>query len=153
MRFDCGITSEGVPGPLRSTSEDELLILVHTPGMPFEWLEAILRFNRREVMAKIDPAKWNDLGNSNAETLVDGDGWRMLRNMARVRGNYSGAVPLAAQLELQVRRRDAETAAMLGVREGKVFRWRTNQVFDPMTGVRLIAARGVTVNPRVTRAL
>lgn len=59
--------------------------------------------------------------------------------------DYAGPAPLATQLELMNDPRSdvAIGQALGGVCRQKVRRWRTRQVFCPLTGVRLVAPRGV----------
>lgn len=118
-------------------------MLVNTPGIPFEWMVHALKLPRKRrqfARSLIDAADLVDAGRSNAETVVEGDGWKMI---LAVPPAYSGAMPLWSQLELRADPRPAhEIAAVLGVHRLKVWRWRTKAVFDPVTGVRLLPPRG-----------
>jgi hypothetical protein len=80
------------------------------------------------------------LGLENAQSVVQGDGLAMI---AAVCPGYVGPAPLWTKLELQNdRRSDAAIAAMLGEDRKKVWRWRVNNVFDPVTMVRITPNRG-----------
>lgn len=128
----------------------QVLILAHTPGIPLEWIYAALDLGwrrRRKLRALIASSVNGDFleaGRSNADSVEDGDGWKMLKVVCP---DYSGPVPLWSQLELQNdRRTDAAIAKLLGVDRKKVWRWRTNTVFDPLTLTRKIPNRGVLID-------
>lgn len=145
MKYDAGILW-GHPDPSHIR---ELLILAHTPGVPLEWIYAAIGFGarrRKKLVAKIDCGdvdflrQYQDLGRENAASVQPGDGWKMLQAVCP---RYSGPVPLWSQLELQGdRRSDAAIARALGVDRKKVWRWRQNPVFHPLSGARLIPNRG-----------
>lgn len=125
----------------------EVLILAYTPGVPLEWIYAALGLGwmrRRRLRDMIHAAKSGEfpsLGQENAATVEQGDGWRMI---AAVCPGYAGPAPLWTQIELRnSARSDAANAALLGVDRQKVRRWRVNTIFDPLTGVRVRANRGV----------
>lgn len=122
-----------------------LLVLAHTPGIPLEWIYHTAKLGwrrRRKLVEMIDASREGEfpaLGLENAASVVDGDGWKMLRVLPE---GYNGAVPLWSQLELQRdERSDQAIADVLGVSRKKVQRWRTKAVFDPLTGVRLVSMR------------
>lgn len=122
----------------------ELLpILAATPGIPIEWVYAVYRLRAdvtRRKLKRLARAVDPQIGRLNFESVVEGDGWDML---LAIPTNYSGAVPLFSQLELQNDRRPARVLAeILGVTASKVYYWQKNTVFDPLTGVRLVPGRG-----------
>lgn len=127
----------------------QALILAHTTGVPIEWIYAGLGLGRvrrkhlQDMIAGTQTGEWPDLGRSNANSVVPGDGWRMIEAVCP---RYAGPAPLWTQLELRNdRRSDAEIARVLGVDRQKVRRWRVNAVFDPLTGVRLRPNRGTRI--------
>jgi hypothetical protein len=143
LRCDCGLTGVG------ELNEYEKLVLAHTPGIPLEWIYAALRMPRyqrtrlAEQIDAADSATFAELGAANAETVVEGDGWKML---VAVCPGYAGAVPMWSQVELRLNSKsDQAVAEALGVRRRTVQRWRTKAVFCPLTGVRLIKNRGRTI--------
>lgn len=146
MKFHAGLLT-GTPC---WTDRFEVAVLAHTPGVPVEWIYAAfgLEWRRRRSLLKLiaatDTEEYHELGRINAESVVPGDGWAML---VAVAPKYAGAVPLAAQLELQGgTRSDGAVAEALGVSRSKVQRWRTRSVFCPLTGVRLVPNRGTRVD-------
>lgn len=141
MKYHAGIL-HGMP----EWDRFQLLVLVHTPGVPLEWVYAGagLGWRRRaKLRAMIDANQtdeWREFGRDNAASIEPGDGLAMLRAVCP---RYVGAAPMWSQLELQNdTRSDAEIAAGLGVDRQRVRRWRVNAVFDPLTGVRLRPNRG-----------
>lgn len=143
MRFDLGVTKDGFHlhwwDPVHL---DELAVLGSTPGIPVEWLFALTgagwrrRKMIREMIDAADPVR----GAENAATIEPGDGWKMI---AAVCPEYSGAPPLWSQLELQaLNLTNAEIGRRLGISESKALRWRSQTVFDPLTGARLFGTRG-----------
>lgn len=162
MQYDCGITKVDdrfTPEPTLDSffrgwqpGQDitELLVLVNTPGIPLQWVYAVLKLSnwyRAKLKAASESVsdEIKALGVENAKTVVMGDGMRMLRLLDH-RDGYNGQVPLWSTLELQADpRSDRAVAEELGVRPGHVTSWRTSQVFDPLTGVRLKRPVG---NPR-----
>ena len=158
VRYDCGITGDapfsdprfralyrGWRGGLPLGVGYELHILAATPGLPIEWLYAVfdwtptwrLRFNRT-----FRSHQHTEHGLENAATVIEGDGFRMLRALGDMAG-YIGAVPLWTQLELaNDRRNDCALGRALGVNRQKVRRWRTNAVFDPLSLARMRPNRG-----------
>lgn len=137
MMHDHGLTGVSYP------CYQDLEILANTPGIPIEWIYAacaVPSFRRGYVRYHIGLPSLVEQGLKNAASVVKGDGMKLLK--AVVPG-YSGAIPLWSQLELQTDgRSDGEIAQELGVDRLKVRRWRTNIVFDPITGGRLIGNRG-----------
>ena len=141
MKYDCGILT-GAP----VWDQGEALVLAYTPGIPLEWIYAGLGLGwrrRRQPRATIHAAEnleWENLGLENAQSVVPGDGWKML---AAVSPGYSGSAPMWSRLELQNDvRSNAAIAAVLGVHRETVRRWRVNTVFDPLTGRRVSLGRG-----------
>lgn len=140
MRADCGLTGVGVH------CDDELLVLAHTPGIPREWIYAALGFQRHhrrrlaDMINGANSAELNDRGRENAMTVEAGDGWKMLQAVVP---DYAGAAPFWSQVELQLMARsNAVIGEILGVNQQRVRRWRTNIVFEPLSGLRLINNRG-----------
>ncbi|WP_037500686.1 hypothetical protein [Sphingomonas jaspsi] len=120
------------------------MLLATTPGIPIEWVYALggigpkARKGLTNMIDAADPAEGQVL----AESLLPGDGLKMI---AAVCPDYAGAAPLWTQLDLKNDKRSAAAIAReLGVHPKKVWRWRRNVIFDPLTGVRLVAARGRT---------
>lgn len=127
----------------------ELVVLALTPGMPLEWIysAAGLGWRRRrkllDLIAAYRSDELLDMARENAASVVQGDGFLMLEVVCP---RYSGPAPLWSQFDLQNdRRSDAAIAAVLGVSRKKFWRWRTNAVFDPLTGARLVPNRGVPI--------
>src|SRR6478735_5671579 len=161
VRYDCGTTSDdpfsdrrfrAIHGGWRRGLDplvaEDLLTLAATPGMPVEWLYAVFdwtpEWRRRFNRIRGNPY-YAEEGRRNAATIVQGDGFRMLRALRDVAG-YSGAVPLWTQFELQRDpRSDCALARMLGVNRQKLRRWRVNAVFDPLTFKRLRPNRGTAI--------
>lgn len=158
MRYDCGITSDdpfsdarfralhrGWRGGLPYGLLYELHALAATPGLPIEWLYAVFKWTptwRRRFKRHFTGDLYSELGLKNAATIVEGDGFRMLRAVGDVAG-YIGAVPLWTQLELvNDPRSDCALARELGVNRQKLRRWRVNTVFHPLGGARVRANRG-----------
>lgn len=124
-----------------------MLVLAFTPGVPLEWIYAALglgwrtRPKLRSLIHGAETSEFSNLGRENAASVQQGDGWRMLQVVCP---GYSGPVPLWSKIELENdRRSDAVIAQVLGVDRKKVWRWRKNAVFCPLTGVRLVPNRGV----------
>lgn len=124
----------------------QALVLAHTPGMPLEWIYARLGFGwgRREklraMIHAVQSDEWSEMDKANAASVVQGDGWRM---MTAVCLGYSGPAPLWSKIELANDvRSDAAIGQVLGVYRKKVWRWRKNAVFCPLTGARLVPNRG-----------
>lgn len=158
MKYDCGITSEdpfldprfcaihrGWRGGLSANVAYELHILASTPGIPIEWLYAVFEWTptwRQSFNRNFRGGRHAELGLENAATVVEGDGFRMLRALGDI-ARYGGAVPLWTQLELaNDRRSNSALARALGVDRQKLRRWRVNAVFDPLTGMRVRPNRG-----------
>ncbi len=127
----------------------ELVVLGLTPGVPLEWIYSAAGLGwrrRRKLLDLIDANRSDEIlekARENAASVVQGDGLLMLEVVCP---RYSGPAPLWSQIELQNdRRSDALVAAALGVSRKKVWRWRTNAVFDPLTCVRLVPNRGVPI--------
>lgn len=151
MMIDCGILTDD-PKYWRGWHGEvphDLLVLVHTPGIPHEWIHAALKlsdgFRRklRDHLETLTPHQITHLewhGEQNATTIDADDGLRML---VAVCPGYAGPAPLYSSLALQAApESDQKIADLLGVDRQKVRRWRTNHVFDPLTGIRLINPRG-----------
>jgi hypothetical protein len=124
----------------------QALVLAHTPGIPLEWLYAALGIKKRrrakliQMIADSPDGEFPMLGLENAASVTHADGWKMLEVVCP---GYSGPVALMSQMALRNDRRpDAIVAQVLGVDRKKVWRWRNNAVFDPLTGVRLVPSRG-----------
>lgn len=160
MRYDCGITSEDpfsdrrflalYGGWRRGLPNDvvcELYVLAATPGLPAEWFYAVFNWGRpwrRRFQYIRDNAKFED-GAENAATIVEGDGWCMLKAIPDL-ARYAKAIPLWTQLELlDDPRNDCVLARALGVDRQKVRRWRKKPVFDPLTANRLVPNRGTPI--------
>jgi hypothetical protein len=144
VKTDCGILA-GTP----RWDEKDVTILAFTPGIPLEWVYAgvglgvIRRRRLRDMIAAADPTALGALGRENAESVVTGDGWKMIEAVAP---GYAGAAPLWTQVELRLDpRSDGEIARVLRVDRHKVRRWRHNSVFCPLTGCRLVPNRGVSI--------
>jgi hypothetical protein len=144
MLFDAGILDREPKWDQRHA-----LVLAHTPGIPLEWIYAALRLGevrRAQLVAMVrntPDGEWRDYGLKNAESIVAGDGWKMLEAVCP---RYAGPAPLWSQFDLQnSRRSDAANAALLSVNRKKVWRWRVNAIFDPLTGVRLVPNRGTRI--------
>jgi hypothetical protein len=127
----------------------QALVLAHTPGVPIEWIYAglglghVRRRHLRAMIAGSGEGEWPEIGRANFASMEQGDGWRMIEAVCPA---YAGPAPLWTQLELRNdRRSDAEIARVLGVDRKKVWRWRVNAVFDPLTGVRIRPNRGVNI--------
>jgi hypothetical protein len=121
----------------------ETVTLATTPGIPLEWIYAVLKLGRRrkDKLRELIRAADRVLGKTNATTITLEDGHQML---LATPSTYNGAVPLYVQLWLQQTiRSDQSIADELGTNRQKIQRWRTNHVFDPLTGQRLIPAKGV----------
>ena len=83
------------------------------------------------------------MGASNAASVIAGDGWKMLEAVCP---DYAWPVPLWSQIELQnSARTDQANADLLGVERTKVWRWRKRNVFDPLTGSRIVPNRGRSI--------
>lgn len=141
MNYHCGIL-EGAP----KWDPFEVLILAHTPGIPIEWIYAGLGLTQRRRKALRDMVTNShntdlpEAGQFNAASVVQGDGWAMLRAVCP---GYAGAAPLWSRIELQNdTRSNAAIAADLGVDWQKVRRWQKNAVFCPLTGSRIVPNRG-----------
>lgn len=142
MKYHAGI----LYGDPDWTDRFQLLVLGHTPGVPLEWIYAALglgenrRRRLRQLLAATSEGEWIEMGRANAESISHADGWKMLEVVCP---GYSGPVPLWSKIALENdKRSDAAVAQVLGVDRKKVWRWRNNAVFDPLTGVRLIPNRG-----------
>lgn len=127
----------------------QALILAHTPGVPLEWIYAALgikEVRRRQLRTMLENSRgtdWADRGRDNADSVVPGDGFRMIEAVCP---GYSGPAPLWTQLELRNdRRSNVEIGRVLGVHREKVRRWRVNTVFDPLSGARIRPNRGVNI--------
>lgn len=144
MRIDLG-TTKGRPRLNRWLAQDreDLLVMSQTPGIAYEWLQQVFRLKTewfKRQIAGVDPTPFKVRGRENAETVVDGDGWRMIDCMPP---DYNGPVPLYVQLALkQDPRSAAELGRVLGFAAHKIDVWRRNQVFEPLTGNRLVRRRG-----------
>ena len=140
MRFDWGLTNVSWP------NYDDVYVLANTPGVPLEWIYAACRipkFRRARVRAHIGVIDFVELGRLNAASIENGDGYRLL---TAVCPEYSGPVPLCSQLELRADpRSDQKIADEFGVHRQKLRRWRTNNIFDPLTGERMIPNRGRSI--------
>lgn len=145
MKYHAGILW-GMP---QWENQREVLILALTPGVPLEWIYKALglewrrRRRLRAMLAWSQSTDYPHLGLENAASVREGDGWMMLQVVCP---GYSGPAPLASQLELRnSARSDTENAKLLGVDRKKVWRWRSNPVFDPLSGARMIPNRGIRV--------
>lgn len=144
MKYHAGIL-DGCP----MWDKVQVLALAQTPGIPLEWVYAALglgwvrRRQLRDMLAASQDGEWREIGRSNAASVVQGDGWKMLEAVCP---GYAGPAPLWSQIELRAdARSDAAMAEALGVNRKKVWRWRSNAVFDPLTGVRLVPNRGRSI--------
>jgi hypothetical protein len=159
MRYDCGLTHPDgwaewrfFMGWPRGTDLTELLVLIHTPGIPLQWVHAALNLssyyrNKLKVAREGVLGSIHELGKENATTLVTGDGMRMLRALDWRKG-YNGQVPLWSTLELSADPRTArQIADELGASPAQIRAWRRSQVFDPLTGARVVREVG---NPRAS---
>ena len=137
MKYDWGYTGVSMPNGL------DLLVLANTPGIPLEWVYAacwVPRSRRARIREMIGAEGYSELGRDNANSVIAGDGLKLLRAIGPA---YSGPVPLWSQLELEAdERSDRAIAEELGVNRLRVWRWRTNQIFDPLTGCRVVRSRG-----------
>lgn len=127
---------------LNNLTPSRLRLLAAAPGMPIEWCYAAGQLTgfeqklfRRDV-EKIDPRE--------AEVMVDmiepGDGREML---AMVCPRYRGPAPIWSKLDLLADPRSAAAIARLwAVPDKRVIKWRTQNVFCPLTLVRLTPRRG-----------
>lgn len=127
----------------------QLLVLGHTPGVPLEWIYAAARLGwrrrtaLRDMLASSKTGEFPSLGQMNAASIAQGDGWKMLEAVCP---GYAGPVPLWSQIELQnSARTDQANADLLGVERTKVWRWRKRNVFDPLTGSRIVPNRGRSI--------
>lgn len=118
MKYHSGIL-DGWP----EWDEDEVRILANTPGIPIRWIYAALKLNqyrRKDVREMVGTDKVR--GRENAESVVFGDGWKML---LAVCPNYRGPAPYWSTLELQMsQRKDWVQARRLGVSRHTIARWR-----------------------------
>lgn len=163
MKYDLGLTTtdpsrhegyrlvfNGWRGALKGGYDRELAILCRTPGIPIEWVYAVfnLRAAVRRKLAKIildRPSLENEV-NENRDSICLQDGFAML-NAIPEPGRYQGAIPLWSQLALsQERKLDVDRATEFGVNPQKAQRWRTHQVYDPLTLRRVVSRRG---NPKL----
>lgn len=160
MHYDCGITSDdpfsdprfrAIHGGWRRGLDalvlGQLLTLAATPGIPIEWLYAVFDWTPewRRRFRRLNRSNFAEDGRRNAATIVQGDGFRMLRALGDM-ARYGGAVPLWTQLELQQDpRNDCALARAFRVNRQKLRRWRVKPVFDPLTGERVLPNRGTAI--------
>lgn len=140
MNFDCGIL-DGYP----RYNHAHAAILVATPGIPVEWVYAALklwpdrRLPLKRAALEVDP----ELARRNAESVAQGDGWKMLMAVPRA---YKGPVPLYTQLDLQLDPRPATAiSTATGFSAQRIRRWRRTNTFDPLTGTRLIHHKSINL--------
>jgi hypothetical protein len=126
--------------------EFETVVLSLTRGIPIEWVYAALglgwrrRARLKELMNRVESAWLAQVAMENASSVAPGDGMKMLEAVCP---HYSGAAPEWSRLDLiSDHRSNSHLGLLLGVHEEKVRRWRTNFIFHPLTGERLIQNRG-----------
>lgn len=152
MEHDCGTTSEDPYGDPRFNAvfrgwsrlspavEQELVILMATPGIPLEWIYAVFKLDSRQrrklwpLPELFDAAKIDAAAKANALTVGAEDGLRMLR----LASPYQGPAPHWSRLALQMTPGSSvKVGTALGAKAESVRRWRRETVFDPMTLVRV----------------
>lgn len=135
MKHHAGIL-DGTP----RLDEAELLILVHTPGIPLEWVMASFPAYRRRQIRDLADQPAPPEADENAASITEDDALEMLRVIGP---RYTGAIPLYSKLALNQSDTTAKDLAReFGVSKARVNWWRTRNVFCPLTGVRLIPMRG-----------
>lgn len=145
-----------IPTDLTRDEAWQLAVLLNTPGFTREHHEALFDWEPRRMRPRVkqvldyfkDTPSVLQGAQNNAASITQADGLAWLKAVINVRPHYHGTVPLWTKFALNGLPHNAEEVADLlnlhnsmGIAKttasGLVRRWRTQEVFDPLTGLEI----------------